>query len=393
MEKEVSEVERRLLIRKKYLEKTDFYISSEYIDQKDVYILVKDLFSEFLKIDYAFTYEELSVELNKRYIKPDLKKDVDDFLFMLSQSEYFLGNDLEQKDIRDMLETLKDLIKKLIVDDSEKSKVSFFSRIFHIGKKEMLSSKNTRPDSLSPPNNNNKTGQQNSNMQHQETITPPSPEDNIKVSGETAFNNMEMLKEASDAQNNKTPPANKKSLKEISSKPADIKSSNTAFEIISDIPTIPKNKNVMLSFSQNVPIAEMPPMESGKKDTKATQEKDKTTSEKKDTKAAKEKNNRSDKYNAGAVSNDAKINAKNLIKKQSQNNTSIILENNSPKIIKIRELIEESYNSMSGSRKMKARSYYDLAIKEYKKIGLEEKQEVYMELYELFMKLSKVNNY
>jgi hypothetical protein len=365
MEKEVTEVERRLLIRKRYLEKTNSYISSEYIDQKDIYILVRDLFSEFLKIDYAFTYEELSSELNKLYIKPDLKKDIDDFLFMLSQSEYFLGNDLEQKDIRDILATLKSLIQKLIVDDSEKMKKSFFSRIFHIRGNDLPINAAV---SVNPLKSIEKELPQNTPLQETREKSISMSQDENKHLNDNTFNNIGILTALPDTQKN----INLIDNKNISSKPSGLQPKNTPFEIISDVHTIPKNENVMLSFSSNIPIVSMPPSQTKKQDVKTAQNKD-THSDK-------------DELN---ISKDSKLNAKLNLKIQSASDKSIIIEDNSPKIIKIREYIEESYNNLSSGKRLKAKLSYDSAIKEYKNINLTERQEVYMELYELFLRLSK----
>ena len=88
MDREVSEVDRKLFLKKTYLDKIDYFITRNPINQDELYSLIRKFFGEYLKLDYEFTYEELSQELNKVFIKPNIKEHIDDFLIRLSETEY-----------------------------------------------------------------------------------------------------------------------------------------------------------------------------------------------------------------------------------------------------------------------------------------------------------------
>jgi len=117
MEREVSEVDRKLLLKKTYLDKIHYYITRNPIDQEELYSTIRKFFSEYLKLDYEFTYEELSQELNKVFIKPKVKEHVDDFLIRLSESEYLEEKALGTLEINGFLRELDDIIRNLIFDD------------------------------------------------------------------------------------------------------------------------------------------------------------------------------------------------------------------------------------------------------------------------------------
>ena len=146
MEKEVSEVERKRLVKKKYIDKINSELSRDIIVQQEVYSLVRGFFSELLKLDYEFTYEELSTELNKIFLKSALKEEIEDFLYDLSESEYLLEKDLEQEQIRGFVMHLQNIIKSMIYDiELQTSKPSFFEKIFKRNKKSVTSSSLSLP--------------------------------------------------------------------------------------------------------------------------------------------------------------------------------------------------------------------------------------------------------
>lgn len=117
MEREVSEVDRKLLLKKTYLDKINYHITRNPLNQDELYALVRHFFGEYLKLDYEFTYEELSQELNKVFIRPKVKEHIDNFLIRLSESEYLEENSLGSVDINSFLSELADIIMNVISEE------------------------------------------------------------------------------------------------------------------------------------------------------------------------------------------------------------------------------------------------------------------------------------
>jgi len=117
MEKEVSEVDRKLLLKKSYLERTKRYIAGNSITQDELYSFVRKFFLEYLKLDYEFTYEELSQELNKIFIKPKVKERIDDFLLRLSESEYLEESILDAAAINSFLNEFLSIVDDIVYDE------------------------------------------------------------------------------------------------------------------------------------------------------------------------------------------------------------------------------------------------------------------------------------
>ena len=128
----MTEQQRRLQIKQKYLERIGYVLGKGLLDQRDLYITIRGFFSEFLKLEYEFTYEELSLELNKIFIKPSDKLNIDNFLYDLSESEYLTDRNLEQDEIKVFLGRLDAIIKSLIPDASDEIiKKSFFDKLLN----------------------------------------------------------------------------------------------------------------------------------------------------------------------------------------------------------------------------------------------------------------------
>ncbi|MEM4637943.1 MAG: hypothetical protein QXK76_02900 [Candidatus Woesearchaeota archaeon] len=147
MEKEVSEVERRVALKRTYSDKIDFLLNQE-IDDKSFYNIIRRFFAEYLKLDYAFTYEELSQELNKVFIKQSLKSKIDSLLEELSYYEYVSGSELTQEQKKEILSDFKNIIKELITDYQSSTKKSFFEKLFGIKKQTTENSIENKQDSL-----------------------------------------------------------------------------------------------------------------------------------------------------------------------------------------------------------------------------------------------------
>ena len=128
MEKEVSEAERKFLVRSKYISKIDYMLQIPGVEEQDLKGIIKGFFSEFLKLEYHFTYEELSEEFNKIYIKPNTKKEIDVILSRLSEVEYN-NKTLDVKEIKDIFTKLRGIIESLIYIE-EKEKQTLIQKIF-----------------------------------------------------------------------------------------------------------------------------------------------------------------------------------------------------------------------------------------------------------------------
>jgi len=98
--------------------------------------LVKRFFGEFLKLDYEFTYEELSEELNKVLIRPQLKEQIDGFLLELSEKEYLEDKTLSHEEIQVYLQRLMDFVKNMIYEDKVSKSETFIQKILNIRPKE-----------------------------------------------------------------------------------------------------------------------------------------------------------------------------------------------------------------------------------------------------------------
>ncbi len=132
-EKEVSELDRKILLKKTYLDKVNYYLSRSIIDDQELFTLVRKFFSEFLKLDYEFTYEELSIELNKVFIRPKVKEQIDTFLLQLSESEYLEDVTLELDEIKQYLTELKGIIEEVILEDeSTKHTETIIDKVLHL---------------------------------------------------------------------------------------------------------------------------------------------------------------------------------------------------------------------------------------------------------------------
>ncbi|MGV8171436.1 MAG: hypothetical protein ACP5OA_01955 [Candidatus Woesearchaeota archaeon] len=142
MEREVSEVDRKLLLKKDYLDKINYHLTTNPISQAELYPLVRHFFREFLKLDYEFTYEELSSELNKAFIRSKVKEHIDDFLIRLSESEFLEEGELGSKEINLFLSELADIIMNMISEEQAAARGgdSLLYKVLKIGRKDVKTS-------------------------------------------------------------------------------------------------------------------------------------------------------------------------------------------------------------------------------------------------------------
>ncbi len=130
MEKEVSEADKKLLIRKNYLQKIDDELAKEFLDSADLYALIKGFFTEFLKLDYEFANEELSVEITKAFIRPATKERIDSMLSKLSEISYFRNTELTQEELRAFFIELRSIIDESIPAVHHSESHSLLQKLF-----------------------------------------------------------------------------------------------------------------------------------------------------------------------------------------------------------------------------------------------------------------------
>jgi hypothetical protein len=137
MEREVSEVDRKLILKKTYLDRIYYHLTRNPIGQDELYTLVRKFFGEYLKLDYEFTYEELSQELNKIFIRPKVKEHIDEFLVRLSESEYLEESSLDTNSINMFLKELDEIIRNMIFEDkSAQAEESLIQKVLKMKGKE-----------------------------------------------------------------------------------------------------------------------------------------------------------------------------------------------------------------------------------------------------------------
>lgn len=341
MEKEVSEAERRVVIKRNYSEKVTLLVKQD-VNEKELYGLIRHFFADFLRLEYEFTYEELSQELNKIFIKQALKQRIDKMLEDLSWFEYMPDHELSQEEKKRLLNDFKDMIDQLILDlENKPGKSSFFDKIFGKKGKEKHKEDDVKLEIQSAqeqlPNNDLASVQQkNQEMIKELRKEMVDDKESAPVLGDfindaNGSNNLLLFTE-------KEEPAPK----------------NTRIEQQKNIQSKPKD--VVKDFS---PVKEIPPLT---KEIVAQ---------------VSASNNAQNFQNIRPTDN----------KKISQRMPSILIEDNDPEIVKIKKLIEESYNLYYLRKIDSARVKYMDALSVYNKFSYEKKTKTYIELYDLYKKI------
>ncbi len=347
MEKEVSESDRKAFLKGKYIALVNKYLDSKHTTQEEVYQFIRNFFSEFLKINYEFTYEELTKELNKIYIKPDLKKEIDDFLLNLSKIEYLYENDLEQEDIKELLEKIKHTIEAVIIEE----------------KSEKIEKKQNLLEKMFKKNGKKETPQPLSAVPYT-PITTNNTQENVSVAQEV--------------------PAKKEDKKTIQ---------NTAKQNIQEETTeqisIIEQLNSQLKNNNNAIIAFNNTKETSKTKIPARKTEIKT----KNIILEPEKINIENKDEEIKQNNKKKTstNYKNNkfpslpLKKEIQSKNVLITENNAPSITNIYTHIDKAYVHLNVTENDYAKKEYKDALSNYHFLTVDEKKECYQVLYELYL--------
>jgi hypothetical protein len=149
MEKVVTEVERKLLLKKSYLARIDNERGKVYADPHELNTIIRDFFAQFLKLDYEFTYEELELELEKTFITSNTKTQVTILLETLTELTYLHGSEFSDEQTKTFLAQLRVIINLLIPDPITTKKQSFLGRLF---KKDVATGELPNIDVVTPQN-------------------------------------------------------------------------------------------------------------------------------------------------------------------------------------------------------------------------------------------------
>lgn len=121
-EKEVNHT----LLKETILKNVAYLDSKSYLQEKEVYDLVKTFFKEYLGLNYEFTHEELEIELQNIFYDKKLEDEVLSFLRETAKIEYS-DDELIAEDLKKLLKQFSKIVELLI--KAKKKEQSFISKI------------------------------------------------------------------------------------------------------------------------------------------------------------------------------------------------------------------------------------------------------------------------
>lgn len=121
-EKEVNHT----LLKETILKNVAYLDSKSYLQEKEVYDLVKTFFKEYLGLNYEFTHEELEIELQNIFYDKKLEDEVLSFLRETAKIEYS-DDELLAEDLKKLLKQFSKIVEMLI--KAKKKEQSFISKI------------------------------------------------------------------------------------------------------------------------------------------------------------------------------------------------------------------------------------------------------------------------
>jgi hypothetical protein len=105
--------------------KTSYYLSKPALEDSDLYYYVKDFFREYLDIAHELSFDEIKREIDKIYIRHEVKESVNKFIDKVKVVEYKESLFDEEK-IRGLINEFYGIVKSLRED--EKKKRSSFNK-------------------------------------------------------------------------------------------------------------------------------------------------------------------------------------------------------------------------------------------------------------------------
>ena len=190
----MSETDRKRLLKQDHHQKINYALAKAFLDDDDVYRLVKDFFAAYLNLDYEFTHEELIKELNKQFIDEALKKQIMQFLANLSVLQFNSETSPTQQQLRNMIEEFKTIINKLILFEEQHTRKGMFTPLLvwlktHTHKPTTNKQINTQQTEREIPTTINKTITTTGvNMSTTPTLPQQSPTPQAVPTPPTSFN-------------------------------------------------------------------------------------------------------------------------------------------------------------------------------------------------------------
>ena len=109
------------------LKKIDYQLSRNVVADKELYDIYKYFFSNYYNLEYEFSADELSKELDKLYIEQNVRQYYDYIISRISIIE-FKDDSLTEEEIREILGILREVVVYLTNNSSPtEKKQSFFS--------------------------------------------------------------------------------------------------------------------------------------------------------------------------------------------------------------------------------------------------------------------------
>jgi hypothetical protein len=113
-EKDITSNSNKLILKQNTQQKVNQFLSESEIDEKEVYLLIRDFFKKYLNLDYEFTNEELKKELRSVYWSDDLKQKTQNLFTILSKMEYF-SKPLSNQQLNQLLLDFKEIIDDIVI--------------------------------------------------------------------------------------------------------------------------------------------------------------------------------------------------------------------------------------------------------------------------------------
>ncbi|MCF7901111.1 hypothetical protein K9L67_02690, partial [Candidatus Woesearchaeota archaeon] len=119
----------KILLGESTLKKIDYYLTKSYLSDLDVYNVFKEFFSGYLELNYEFTCKDLLEETKKTFMDTSTKAKLDSLVNKLRIIEYS-DESFDQKDLIEILKSLKNIVDTLLEITKNQNKRSFFSKLF-----------------------------------------------------------------------------------------------------------------------------------------------------------------------------------------------------------------------------------------------------------------------
>ena len=113
----------KIHLKQAILSKINHLYKKNTLRDNEVYNLTKDFFKEYLKIEYEYTHDELKKELNKVYLKKDVKNKLFIFLEDIGKIEY-QNQPHTQQDLKRLLSALKEIVQILVQEEKKRERIT-----------------------------------------------------------------------------------------------------------------------------------------------------------------------------------------------------------------------------------------------------------------------------